>query len=93
MLRLAIYANEVIVDFATANALADMLTLRNLLTDFVSSVADVVGLSAVVAYEVELRSVCSIEEQTSEVFGADVPGLSIGSNELRRYEIDGLLDL
>lgn len=91
--QLSIYKNQIILDFTTANRILDILTLRNLMTDFVASVVDIAGFSGVVGYEVDLRSVCSIHEQTTEVFGVDIPGLSIRNDEIRKYEISDLLSL
>lgn len=91
--QLSIYKNQIIVNFTTANRIVDMPALRNLMTDFVASVVDIAGFNGVVGYEVDLRSVCSIHEQTTEVFGVNIPGLSIGNDEIRKYEINDLLSL
>lgn len=79
--NLTIYKNQVTIDFVSENKVPDLYTLRNVLSDVAYGVLSGACLQAVVGYDIELRSVRAISEETTLVFGIDVPGLSIGDHE------------
>lgn len=85
---ISIHKNQIVVSVVTAEPTTDFYTLRNVIGAFISILTDCAALRSVVAYEVELISVHDVAANSTLVFGADVPGLSIGANELRSLDLN-----
>jgi hypothetical protein len=82
-----IYKNQITVAFASATEISDWLTFRNIIIDMVSLLVDGLALNAVVGYDAEIRSIHCIQSRRTQVFGADVPGLSIKNDEKLQIDV------
>ncbi len=82
-----IFKSQITVDFTSAQAVSEWLTLKNIITDLVAAIVNCAGLDGVVGYNIDIRSMVSVHDQETIVFGVDIPGLSIQNDEQRKIDI------
>ncbi len=92
-LLVSIRKNQIIVDFTTAEKVSNYNTLKNMVSESISTIIDCVGVNFVVGYSVDMRAMYDVQDQKEYVFGVSeyLPEITIGDNEIRKTDITEML--
>lgn len=84
--------NYVTIDFTSQEKIQNFNTLKNLVTDFVATITDLVSINCAFGYYVDISSIYDMQEKITRIFGFDIPELSdIKNFEQRTIDIAPML--
>lgn len=92
-IKMSIIKNQITVVLATEKKCKDVLTLRNIVTEFAYNLVDSVTLEFAAAHYVDIRTVFNLETETSSTFAPEVPALTKEAGKLHEFHVASLFDL
>lgn len=94
-LLVSIRKNQIIVDFTTSEKVSNWNTLKNMVSENISTIIDCVGVNSVVGYSVDIRAMYDVQDQKEYVFGVSehLPEITIGDKEVRKTNITEILKI
>jgi hypothetical protein len=91
--HLSVLKSQVTIGITSAERLPDLYTLRNVISEVVSDVINCAAIEAVVAYEVELRSVHCVTDGSTLVYSAGIPGIGVKDDEQLKMDVTATVEV